>query len=298
MNSSDHDTTHHLDDVLADFVLGRLAADEHARWLAHLATCEPCRALVAVAQRVREDDAHLATDVIVALADGVIELSTEHALHLQSCAACAAELEEMRAIALPEELQTPVSFARRAPAPLSRARRVQRIAWPMGMLAVAAVLVMMMLPRGAEEFLLADLSELEPLPVRITRSVTEPESMEEARLLGLEAYRAGDWITAAEHLERAIDRGGEIDLRLYLASSRLFLGDDVTAHDSIDTLLVDPQATPGLRDEARWLRVQIALRAEDVDTTNALLEEIISGAGRRAAEANELRERIRRSRVH
>jgi hypothetical protein len=298
VNSSERDTTTHLEEVLAEFVLGRLAPDDHARWLAHVATCEPCRSLVATAQRVREDDAHLATEVIVELADRAIELSHEQALHVETCAACAAELEQMRAIAAPEELQSQISFARRTPAPRARVRRVQRIAWPMGMLAVAAVLVMMLLPRGAEELLLSDLSDLEPLPVRITRSVTEPESMEEARLLGLEAYRAGDWVTATEHLERAIARGSELDLRLYLASSRLFLGDDVTAANVIDTLLFDPNVTPGLRDEARWLRVQIALRAEDVDTTNALLEAIISDAGRRAAEAQELQERVRRSRLH
>lgn len=293
MNSSDPRSSAHLGDDLADFVLGRLTPFEHRRWMAHLGDCAACREQVALAQSMREDGVHLASTRIVQIGDDASVATAEENAHLESCEQCAAELALMRALELPAELERAdapeASVARRTPAP-RRARR--SFSTPVALLALAAVLLLLFFPRGEEEGLMRGFSELEPLPVRITRASAPPGSMEEARLLGLEAYRDARWFRAAEQLRAARSLGAGIDAELYLASALLLADRDAEALGALETVLADSMASAGVLDEARWLRLQIALRAEDPASVDRWSAQVAAGEGRRAPQARALRDQL------
>lgn len=298
MNSSEPRSGAHLDDALGDFVLGRLSAFEHQRWVAHLSTCAACREQVALAQSMREDGVHLSADRIVEIADDASSIRSDEAAHLESCEQCSDEIASMRMLEAPLDLDvadlsevpaTRTPAPRRSTEPRS-SRRPASI--PMALFAVAAMLVLVFLPRGDEESLMQGFAQIDPLPVRISRAAAEPGSMDEARLLGLEAYRDAEWTRAVEQLTAARTRGGGAEVGLYLASSHLLLDQDDLALAELDRVLEDSMASAGLLDEARWLRVQLALRAEDPASVERWLSAIEAAEGRRAPDARALRDRM------
>ena len=304
MNSSSPRSVEHLDEALADFVLGRLTPFEHQRWVAHLTDCAPCREQVALAESMREDGVHLDAPRIVEIADDANAASSAEAAHLETCERCSGELEQMRTLEMPAELQmarsepTPrgmrdmrgmQSSGRRAPA---RRLTKRTTSTSIAFFALAAMLLLLVFPRGDEQSLMSSFAQIEPLPVRITRSAGEPGSMEEARLLGLEAYRDQDWARAAEHLGMAHSRGATAEVGLYLASAQLLRGQDDAARAAVEAVFDDPEVSAGILDEARWLRVQLALRAEDPANVELWLTAIEAAQGRRAPDARALRGRM------
>lgn len=298
MNSSEPRSGAHLDDTLGDFVLGRLTAFEHQRWVDHLASCAACREQVALAQSMREDGVHLGADRIVEIADDASTVRTDEAAHLDACEQCSGEIAKMRMLEAPldlvlaEDVTRRTLGPRRTTAPRSSRRRASI---PMALFAVAAALVVVFLPRGDEQGLMRGFAQIDPLPVRITRAAAEPGSMDEARLLGLEAYRDAQWTHAVEQLTTARIRGGGAEVGLYLASSHLQLDRDELALAELDRVLADSTANAGLLDEARWLRVQLALRAEDPASVERWLRAIEAAEGRRAPDARALRDRMGKS---
>lgn len=122
----------------------------------------------------------------------------------------------------------------------------------------------------------ADLARLEPLPLSMPSSDSALGSL---AVVGLDAYRQGDWLAAAATFEPAlrVDPGRD-DVAVLLASCRLLAGQDREATELLQPL-VARSGSPVER-EALWLLAQAYLLQERRDEAEASLRRLtgISGA--------------------
>ena len=155
------------------------------------------------------------------------------------------------------------------------------------MAAAAVVLTLILVPRGADVDY-AGLARVEPLPVRVTRSVPEAGSFEEIRLLGLDAYAAGDFAAAREYLLRAVelepDNG---EMLLYLGSTELLEGQVEAAIDHLEKAR-ERSPDGAVKDEAAWQLANAALLDGRPEDAVRVLEKIGEFDGRRAEDARAL----------
>jgi tetratricopeptide (TPR) repeat protein len=228
----------------------------------------------------------------VALAPGPGEASEVERAHLASCAQCRRELdwasELPEADQVDEEDDLGESGSGAEP---SRPRSLPtRWAWA-GFAAAAVVLTLILVPRGPGPDLAA-LARVEPLPVRITRAVPEPGSFEEARLMGLDSYAAGDYADARGHLARSLElepNNGE--MLLYLGSAELLLGELESAMEHFRAAR-DRSPDGVVRDEAAWQSANAALLGGRREEAVNLLEQLGNYDGSRGDDARALLEQL------
>ena len=164
--------------------------------------------------------------------------------HLLECAACQAEVElglTLRASGVP---QSP----RRA-----------RLAWrAAGVLAAAAILLIVVMPRGgADAARLAALGEVVAAPVYLGIPVRADER--EARFdAAMTAYRVGDYARALAGLDAVAEAVDAPPVHFFRGASALMLGADSVALVAFDALLAG--AASPYHDEARYYRAKALLR--------------------------------------
>jgi hypothetical protein len=275
----------HLDADIADVVNGRLPEERERALEEHVTRCEQCAAELDWANRLRDQALreglrHLSPMKIVRLSTGEQTASDAEAVHLEGCAECSAELDWARR--QPDE---PVTAGR-----VAKSRSLRSWAW----LGAAAVLVLAVysLISVRETADLSILATIEPVPVRLSRSVPAGP-FEEARLAGLDAYASGDWAGARASLAEAAHIDSENDeVLLYLGSAELLADHLGEARDHL-LRSIRHASSDRVRDEAAWQLANLALlenrRAEAV----RWLEPLALG-GHRAADASELMTRLRR----
>lgn len=128
----------------------------------------------------------------------------------------------------------------------------------------------------------ADMPDHVPMPLR------GPETAGERRR-GLEAYRRGDYATAAELLEPFADSGAPAVLHLYAGASLLASGRPAES----EAHLRAARARPELADQSDWLLAKAHLQRGDADAARAALESLAVGDGPFAIRARELLARVR-----
>jgi thioredoxin-like negative regulator of GroEL len=161
-----------------------------------------------------------------------------------------------------------------------------------GLAAAAAILLFVLVPPAGDPGL-ADLAQVEPLPVRITRAVPEPDSFEDHRLRGLEAYATGDYLAAGAHLADALElRPADAEILLYLGSTFLLRGQPESAADLLGGPAI-AATDPVLRDEAAWQLANALLMAGRVEEAEQTLETLAVREGRRRGDAQALVEALR-----
>ena len=264
----------HVDLDIADFVAGRLPQARRKEIEDHLRKCETCAMELAWAnefrdQALRQGLRHLDPMRIVELshqAEGASEAEQEH---LTSCADCQAELTWSGERATPDAVPPSDRRARRKPILLA-------------FLAAAAMIVgvLLLMPRGTrlDPFQFA---MIEPLPVRNTRSTAEPGSFEESRMLGLEAYAAGNYVAAREHFLHAISMESDRpELLLYLGSAEL-LEDNLNSAELHLRQATEHAPAGTVRDEASWQLANALLLLRRADEATQLLSMLADREGRR-----------------
>jgi tetratricopeptide (TPR) repeat protein len=274
----------HVDLDIADFVAGRLSEARQKVIEDHLRQCDTCAAEVAWAnefrnQALRQGLRHLDPMRIVELSLRHTVASDTEQEHLDSCDRCRTE------VAWSEELPTPSAKTTR--------RRPLRLA----LLAAAAVITVALLfiPRG-DRFNPSQFAIVEPLSVRVSRSIPEPGSFEESRLLGLDAYKSGDFGSALEHFLHASSMESDHpELLLYLGSAELLDGRVDPAIEHLRQAM-DNATEPAVRDEATWQLVNALLLSGLADEAEDLLTALAEGEGRRADEARSLQQAVRAAR--
>jgi anti-sigma factor RsiW len=283
----------HIELEIADLVAGRLPDERRREAEEHVKRCDRCARELAWAERLRDDALreglrHVAPMRIVEMGAGRESATDAERQHLDLCADCRQELEwtQRRANADEEEGEEG-----------SIPTRVQRPwryrAWPWIAAAAAAVAVVLILLPDRPGIDLSTIAVVEPLPVRITRDVPPSGSSEAARLLGLEAYSAGDWASARDALSSAAAmRPDDAEILLYLGSAELLDGDTAAAADPL--LSAERLATgTRLREEASWQLANLALLAGRKDDATERLDQLAAGDGHRAGDAREMLARLR-----
>ena len=270
----------HLEFELADIVLGRLPREKQAEVEEHLRTCDICAAEVAWAnefrgQALRQGLRHLDPMRIVELSLRQTLASDTEQEHLDSCDCCRSE------VAWSEELPTPDAKTAR--------RRPFHLAW---LAAAAAITVaLLIIPRG-DRFDPSQFAIIEPLPVRISRSIPEPGSFEESRLLGLDAYKSGDYGSAREHFLRASSMESDRpELLLYLGSAEL-LEDNLDSAEAHLRQAAQHAPAGALHDEANWQLAHTLLLLRRADEAKRIFSILAKQEGRRRGESFELLERL------
>jgi hypothetical protein len=298
--NSPHDE--HVVDLVADFVWRRLDEATLSRVRKHLETCSDCAsdyAAAVVLRQAGEAKMHLDAERLTELSGASGRISPEERAHLESCDPCAHELDMLRGLgSAPSVSGLELELApypkkrelRRASSPSPRSRR---LGWSVAALAVAAALILFIIP-GRESVELGTMAVLEPMPVRVTRSSAEPGSFDEARLQALAAYGAANYVEALERLDLSLERrAGDPEMSLYRASALALTGRLDDARDGFIDLLADGDAVDAaMRDEARWQLVQVELLQTDRAGVEELLDELLARPGHREADARSLRAKL------
>lgn len=282
----------HVVDRIADYLAGRLGSAERRAFEDHVVACDDCRSELEWARRLRSEALrqglrHLDPMRLLAIAERRLAPDADEEDHLRGCPECRRELDW--ASGLPEESGGDEAGGDDPVESRPRPRR-----WPWLAAAAAAVLAVALFGIDREPALdPATLVTLEPLPVRITRSVPATDPFEIARLAGLEAYADGDFEAARDELEAAVGIRPDADeARLYLASAALLTGEREPA--VLDLRRVVDDAGPGpVHDEAAWLLANAVLLERDVDEARGLLSGLAGGDGHRSADAAALLESLR-----
>jgi hypothetical protein len=269
----------HVGLMIADLLAGRLAPDEVRELEEHVKDCSECAADLAWARELRDRALrdglrHIEPTRVVAIGAGA-PLTEAETLHLETCDACRREVRWSEGV---EE-----GDAEEEGPPL---RVPPRWAWA-ALAAAAAVVLALWLPRtGTRDS--AGLARLERLPVRITRSAPAAGSFEEARLLGLEAYAAGEWSAAREFLGRAAGmEAGDAEILLYLGSAEALSGDPKRGAATLERA-VGLAEDPIVRDEASWQLANARIASGEAERVGDLLRDITSRGGRRRDDARAL----------
>lgn len=289
----------HVTDKIGDILAGRLSPEEHAAAEVHMKACDDCALEIAWTRRFREQALrqgvrHLHALRIIELAGSPNAATAAERDHLSSCADCGGELHWIEGLPADgeageteaeEDAETQLESA-----PGRRGAMLRRVWLPIG-LAAAAILLVVLLPRLGEPDL-SGLTVLEPIPVRINRAVPEPESFEDYRQQGLEAYLDGDYTTATEHLDAAVNlRPGDPSMHLYLGSSYLLLKEPARARESL-VVAMENARDPALKDEAAWQLANALLLAGRTGEAEESLEALAVREGRRQQEARALLESV------
>lgn len=277
----------HVAELVADFVFGRLEGDELQRVREHLEQCSECAQDFAAAVTLRqasEEAQHLSEQRIAQLSDSPDILLLEEREHLESCARCSHELSVLRDLGAAPDLSDRSRQPRRAASPAPRARLLQQ--WVAPAMVLAATIAFLLLPRGIDP---TELAQLEPMPVRLSRTAPQPDSFEAARLAGLSSYVDEDWSGAIASFELALRmRPGIAELRLYRASANALRGEPELARDELGDLVADATLDATTANEARWQLAQLELAAGEAQAARELLGEIVDSRGHRARNAQEL----------
>lgn len=225
MNSPTQPNDHVLDLVL-DYLEGRLDPDRTDEVRQHLRGCDDCRQDFEHASALRgatieAELRHIHSHRIVELADGLHPTVHENQ-HLDACETCRRELEWSG------DLDLPVELLEEGPAPVETRRGLFGLPLPVvqwgSVLAAAAVLVVLTLPRGDDA--LRSLADVRALPVEV--DVTRAASTAMDR--GLTAYADADYRTSQAEFQRAVrEEAGYAEAYLYLGSSQLHLGEVASA---------------------------------------------------------------------
>ncbi len=286
----------HRNHQIADFLAERLAEAERRDFEEHMKRCPECSADLSWARDLREQALrqglrHLAPMRIVELAADRQAVTEAEGDHLSRCRECGTEIDWAGGLCEPAEGEDEDAGPRTRWTPI--AGRPRRVNWGWaGLAAAAAVLLFVLLPPAGDPGL-ADLAQVEPLPVRITRAVPEPDSFEDHRLQGLEAYSAGDYVGAGAHLADALElRPADAEMLLYLGSTFLLRGQPESAAEMLDGPAV-AATDPVLRDEAAWQLANSLLLAGRGDEAERTLETLAGREGRRRTEAQALVEALR-----
>lgn len=286
--------SNHVLHQIADFFSGRLPDSARRAIEVHLKGCADCADDFTWAQRFRDTalhdgSRHLDSTRIVELSETRENATEAEAEHLRACSTCNGEMEWSESQPGPEqdgpeERRPPVQPARTSrPATVLRPR-----AW-MGLAAILALSVALtiFLPGGPDSDLIG-LARIEPLPVRMTRVAPEPGSFEEDRLLGLEAYAAGDFDGADEHLAHAlVRRPGDVEILIYLGSSRLLRDRPADAADVL-TRAADLATGTTLESEALWQLANAELADGSSEQAAKSLRRLRSLTGPRVDDASAL----------
>jgi tetratricopeptide (TPR) repeat protein len=232
--------------------------------------------------------------VLAAFAEGRLDAERAAGVraHLARCGACVADaraaLEELAAAA-------PVVSA---PQGRGRLRPVASKALWIGLAAAAALLVFFgpFGPRdggaGARRANAIELARVEALPARVPRG-PRPDAGDEAELAfrdGLAAYAAGDYAAAEVALGYAVGLAPErADAALYRGSVLLLLE---RPEEAVPHLERARAAEGDAGREARWQLAQALLATGKVAEAVGELD-ALAGSGHRAADAAELRDRLR-----
>jgi Flp pilus assembly protein TadD len=132
------------------------------------------------------------------------------------------------------------------------------------------------------------LAVVEPLPVRVSRSVPEAGSFEAHREAGLERYSSGDYGTATHELALALEiRPDDGEVELYLGSAELLSGNLAEARTRLRAAS-EHAARPRIREEALWQLANLELAADHAAEASRLLERVIGLEGQRQAAARAL----------
>jgi hypothetical protein len=255
----------HVVDEIGDFVTGRLSADRVAQVERHLESCPACAAdfawAVAFHARGRLDasdvdteaSSHVGPDRIALLSEGAPVERGERE-HLAKCDACRHEIDLLRSLAEPDAMKPSVRQATPARATVPRPRRGRWREWSVGLVAVAAALVLLLHPWRDDLDAVRALSRVEALPVRVPRSVPEAGAFDTLRQRGLEAYARGDYASARHPLvEAAKLRPEDAEVQLYLGSCLLLEKNPDAAREALARALAT--APPGelVSETSRWL---------------------------------------------
>jgi len=283
-------------------LLEPLSPDDRAALTAHLRDCEACRDRYALYRSLGYDQAVHARPLpdpgpecpeemtVALLAEGELDGSEAHAArsHVVDCPRCfqlldaaMAEVRHQRqAVEAPSAVPVMVDQPSGLSAFLARLLRPRVVGPAVGVLAM--VLVIAIFPRtGGDD--LAGLARVEPLPVRVTRDVTDDAGVEAPYAEGRAAYASGDYARAIDAFERS---AADAERDLFLASALALAGRDDEARPLLEGTL--ERAPSPLAHEGRWLLAQLELRSGHRPEAVLLLREVRDARGRRSAAAAEL----------
>ena len=292
----------HVLDRIADYLAKRLSQEQHMTVETHLQDCGDCAGEFAWARQfkdaaLRAGLRHLDPARIVELSDKREAISEPEAMHLRTCSHCENELQWAGDLQEPAlDLTDALEHSGIAPGAREAVRGTPKASatgpgyrtW-MGLAATLALAVSLVifLPQGPDEDV-AVLARIEPLPVRISRSVPEPDSYQEARNLGLEAYATGDYATASIHFAQALDRlPDEVEIFIYMGSSWLLQGQPDKAADVLRRA-ADLAAGTSLEPEALWQLANAELADGRSEPAAEALHRLQILSGPRADDANSL----------
>jgi len=288
----------HRNHQIADFLAGRLEEAERREFEEHMKACPECSADLSWARELREQALrqglrHLAPMRIVELAADRQTATGAEGDHLAQCRECGKEIDWAGSLSEPAEGEEEDEDAKSHTRWTPTTGRSRRRSWTWaGLAAAAALLLFVLIPSGSDRSL-AELAQVEPLPVRITRSVPVPDSFEDRRLRGLEAYSAGDYVAAAAQLAGALElRPADAEMLLYLGSTFLLQDQPESAADMLGGPAVAATDT-ALRDEAAWQLANSLLLAGRGDEAERTLQVLSDREGRRRTDALALLEAVR-----
>jgi TolA-binding protein len=131
---------------------------------------------------------------------------------------------------------------------------------------------------------------LEPAPVKLTanalvmRSATRQASLVDDAAPAFDAYRGGDYATAADAFARLAPRyPAAVELRFYLGVSRLLAGDAAAAAAALRTARAI--GDPAFADDIAWYLAVAGERAGDRAAARAELDALCRGTSAHAARA-------------
>jgi len=152
-------------------------------------------------------------------------------------------------------------------------------------------LTLILVPRDADVDY-PGLARIEPLPVRIERSVPESGSFQAIRRLGLDSYAAGNYAIAREHLARAVEmEPSNGEMLLYLGSAGLLDGDLEPAIGHLEQARTrSPDGA--VKDEAAWQLANAALLDGRSDEAKRILQKLGEFDGRRGEDSRALLESL------
>jgi len=227
----------HVLDLVLDYIEGRLDPDQTDEVRQHLRGCDDCRQDFEHASTLRGATIeaglrHIHSQRIVELADG-IHPTVEEKQHLDACDSC------RREVTWSQDLDVPVGLLEDVPAPRATRRGLFGLPLPVlqwgSILAAAAVLVVMTLPRGNDA--LKSLADVRALPVQVDTTRAAQRAMDR----GLSAYADADYRSSRSEFQRAVrEESGYAEAYLYLGSSELHLGEVASA---VQNLALAIQAT-------------------------------------------------------
>jgi len=267
----------HVIDEVFDYLEQRLSPERLATVRAHLESCVECAAIYAQAESFHKDVAqtgarHLSPERLVQLADNPkSRASPAEQTHLTACDVCREQLDWLRSLPPPPELEEGRSTAREWLRGLTRA---PRWGWGLALAAVAAcVIVIVSVERAPEGPSFAGLARREPLELQWPRGGAG-DAFAEAYLQGLRAYAAGDYVAAESSLAEAarLDPTHQTVL-LALGSAQLLGNRPRDAIKSLNRARTNAR-DPGLAAEVAWQLANAYLAAEEPERAKSLLMEL------------------------